>query len=223
MSPMVFYRALAKVEKEFTWRNSQVWFGCWVGLRSNDNVQTTKCPSVGLIKMFQTCTSQCMLDFPMVFRFFFYWNTGSHEKWSKRSRVLALWRKRSRGMLCHKGQVHDETIRSVWHSSSNDWVQLDLLHSLTGNVHIWNSEQYSFLLFLFFLRTNPFCWCSGNTLSTIHCSHRWMSTPIITKLLVNQKRKPFINPQNSQMYSGCTLVGSKRVLTSCFLVCHMTY
>lgn len=42
-----------------------------MGLCGNDNVQTTKCPSVGLIKMFQTCTSQCMLDFPMVFRLFF--------------------------------------------------------------------------------------------------------------------------------------------------------
>lgn len=173
MSPMVFYRALAKVEKEFTWRNSQVWFGCWVGLRSNDNVQTTKCPSVGLIKIFQTCTSQCMLDFPMFFRFF-YWNTGSHEKWSKRSRALALWRKRSRGMLCHKGQVHDGTIRSVWLSNSNLSPTWFASFSSRQCPHL-KLRTVGYLLFLFFLRTNPFCWCSGNTLLTVHCQQRWIS------------------------------------------------
>lgn len=135
---------------------------CGMGWRSNEHVPTTNCTSLELIKTFPTRLPQCKAFFPMPF----FTETLDHMwNYQRDPEYSPSWEKEVEE--CHNGaKVRFLTEQlGVFNIQALIWVQLDLLHSLISNVHIWKLAN---LIFLLFYPTNPFHWYACNILLKVH-------------------------------------------------------
>lgn len=120
------------------------------GLRS-DNVQTTKCPSGGFLHK--------VFDFPMFFRIFFT-ETLDHMGNDQRDPEYSP----------SGGKVAKECYVTKVRFMTEPLGVFDIQHTTWFASFYYRQCPYlelrtvGYLLFLFFHRTNPVCWCSGNML-----------------------------------------------------------